>query len=414
MPTKYDVFEVIYEHRHPIKAIGVLKILNKDEREYDNILRLLNELEKEGFLIKTPYGFQAKRVEKTKALYDIIHHCLSNDLNYNEIIDRNLIRFVSAALKAGEVTSKSTKLNPKTLKKYLDILNKNSLALIISANPLRAKVFYNILLNNLLVYFGYKHKAVHKESLDYLGYINKELSIFRRLRKANEPKYKQILEEFEASFIYHSLSLEGNPITLPQTRRIIMDKIIPSNLRSDDVDEVKNYQKALNQMLQDSRNKMPLTVQTILDYHALAMNHNPGMAGKIRKVEVYIRGNPDFRVAEAGEIEGELNKLLEGYNEFIKRNTTLKQALVFAVHLHNEFQHIHPFEDGNSRITRLITFYLLQSKDIPAVDIPFGLLDEYLSYTKGSRKREDSKLYGSLQKITLFNLKKINKKLAEN
>ena len=97
---------------------------------------------------------------------------------------------------------------------------------------------------------------------------------------------------------------------------------------------------------------------------------------------------------------------------FKRKKIPLKEALKFAVYFHNEFQHIHPFEDGNSRTTRLITFHLLQSLDIPIIDIPFGLLDEYLSYTKGSKNREDIKLYQSLQKIILFNLKKINKRLS--
>ena len=90
----------------------------------------------------------------------------------------------------------------------------------------------------------------------------------------------------------------------------------------------------------------------------------------------------------------------------------LEEVLKFAVYFHNEFQHIHPFEDGNSRTTRLITFHLLQSKGIPILDIPYGLLDEYLVYTKGSRTREDKKLLSNLQKIILFNLKKINVMLS--
>jgi hypothetical protein len=47
------------------------------------------------------------------------------------------------------------------------------------------------------------------------------------------------------------------------------------------------------------------------------------------------------------------------------------------------------------------------------LDIPFGLLDEYLSYTKGSKKRNDKKLFENLQKTILFNLKKINERLEE-
>ena len=101
------------------------------------------------------------------------------------------------------------------------------------------------------------------------------------------------------------------------------------------------------------------------------------------------------------------------YNDFIKKEkASLNEILDFAVYFHNEFQHIHPFEDGNSRTTRLITFHLLQSKDIPILDIPFGLLDEYLGYTKGARVREDKKLLSNLQKTILFNLKKINERLS--
>jgi len=413
MVTKYDIFEAVYKYQHPIKPIEILKMLNKNEREYDNILRLLNELVNESLLTKTPYGFQIKKTGKTKILYDIIYHCLSNDLNYNLLIDSHLMEFVSKASRKKEITSKNFDLNPKTLKKYVNILNENSLILIISEKPLRAKVFYNILLNNLLVYFGYKHEVITEDNPNYLEKISKELSLFKKLKKEKEPRYKQIIEELEIYFIHHSLSLEGNPITLSQTRKIIKDKIIPSNLRTNDVDEIKNYQKAIYQMMQDSQNKKPLTIQTILNYHGLAMAHIPEIGGKIRKTEVYIQGNPNFKITKAEKIEEELNKLLKSYNNFVDSRSSLKEILAFAVYFHNELQHIHPFIDGNSRTTRLITFHLLQSLDIPILDIPFGLLDEYLDYTKGSKKREDDKLYRTLQKIILFNLKKINERLEQ-
>jgi len=412
MVTKYDVFETVYRYQHPIKPIEVLKALNKTEREYNNIIRLIKELTNEGLLIKTPYGFQVKNNDKSKTLYDIIYHCLINDLNYNSLIDSNLMQFVSLALKQKEITSKDVNLSPKTLKKYISILNENSLILIISEKPLRAKIFYNILLNNLLVYFGYKHEVITEDNTDYIKEISRELALFKKLKNEKEQRYKQIMADLEVYFIHHSLSLEGNPITLPQTRKILKDKIIPSNLRTRDVDEIKNYQKALSQMIQDSQSKRPLTIPTILNYHWLAMMHIPEIAGKIRKIEVYIKGNTNFKITKADRLEEELNKLLKVYNEFINKRSSLKKTLAFAVYFHNEFQHIHPFEDGNSRTTRLITFHLLQSLDIPILDIPFGLLDEYLDYTKGSKKREDPKLYLTLQKILLFNLKKINKKLA--
>ena len=414
MVTKYDIFEFAYTNRHPLKPIEVVKKFKKNESEYDNIYRMLKELVREDLLTKTNYGFQAKKSDKTNLLYQVIFHCLRNGINYNSLLNPGLAKFLSKALQKKEVTSKDINLHSLTLRKYVDILYKNGLLLIISEKPLKIKVFYNVLLNNLLVYFGYKHKVLTEDTTSYLRDIEKELIKFRKLKRENETKYQQIIDDFEVSFIHHSLSLEGNPITLNETKRILKDKIIPANLKSKDIDEVKNYQKALLQMLKDSQDKRPLTLQTILYYHRLAMQHDPDIAGKIRKIEVHISGNPNFKITKAENIEKEFEELIKRYNDFIKKERAdLKEILAFVVYFHNEFQHIHPFEDGNSRTTRLITFHLLQSKNIPILDIPYGLLDEYLSYTKGLRKREDQKLLSNLQKVILFNLKKINVRLSE-
>ena len=200
---------------------------------------------------------------------------------------------------------------------------------------------------------------------------------------------------------------------MPETFKILQDKVIPSNLKSLDVDEVKNYRDAILQMLKDNAEKKILNITSILNYHRIAMQHIPSIAGKIRIEEVYIQGNPNFKITKAEKIKKALDVLFEEYNKFVrKENLSLKEILNFAVYFHNEFQHIHPFIDGNSRTTRLLTFYLLQSKDIPIFDIPFGLLDEYMNYTKGSKKREDQKLFQTLQKIILWNLKKINERIG--
>ena len=409
MVTKYDIFEFAYTSRHSIKPVEVVKNFKKGEREYNNIHRMLTKLAQDGLLTKTEYGFQIKKTDDANLLYQIVFHCLRNGINYNQLLNPGLAKFLSRALQKKEITSNDVNLHPLTLRKYVDILYKNGLLLIISEKPLLVKVFYSILLNNILVYFGYKHRVIKEDTTSYLREIEKELVKFKKLKRGNEVRFKQIIDESEVSFIYHSLSLEGNPITLNETKRILKDKIIPANLKIKDVDEIKNYQKALLQMLKDTQNKKPLNLQVIMDYHYLAMQHEPDIAGKIRKIEVHISGNPSFIITKLKDIKKELELLIKKYNEFIKKDKiNLKEILDFAVSFHNEFQHIHPFEDGNSRTTRLITFYLLQSKDIPIFDIPYGLLDEYLGYTKGARTREDKKLFSSLQKVILFNLKKIN------
>lgn len=412
MVTKYDVFEVVYKNSAPMKPIEVVKELNKDERDYHIIHRFLRELVKDKNLIKTKSGFEIKKSDKSQLLFDLIYYCVQNNINYNFLLDKNIAKFVNEALKKEEFQQKDIKVDPKTFKKYIDILDKYSLILISSRKPLKARIFYNTLINNLLVYFNFKNIPQRKLKINYLDEIKKELEQYRRLRKKNEAGYQRIVNEFKIYFVQHSLSLEGNPITLPDTIKILKEKIIPRELKSEDVEEVKNYQTAIIKMLKDAQQKNTLTKESILEYHRLAMFHKPGIAGKIRNKSVYIKGNLDFKIAKVSEIEPKLEELLKKYNEFIKKKTLLNEVISFSSYFHNEFQHIHPFEDGNSRTTRLITFHLLQSKDIPMLDIPLGLLDEYLGYTKASRKREDKMLFENLQKTILFNLKKINERLA--
>jgi fido (protein-threonine AMPylation protein) len=413
MVSKYDIFELVYKNRAPMRPADIVKEFDKSEDDYHAIHKQIRGLVGMGLLRKTKYGFEVDMTRKAEILYGIIQYCLKNNVSYNYLLDKNFALFLSKALQKEEITSNEVDLHPRTFKKYIEILNRFGLVLIISRKPLRAKIFYNILLNNLLVYFGYKHEVITESPHIYDKEIERELNIFKRLRKKNEGLYRKVVREFEISFIYHSLSLEGNPITLSETFKILQDKVIPSNLKSLDVDEVKNYQDAILQMLKDSAQKKILNIAIVLNYHRLAMRHIPNIAGKIRTGEVYIKGNPNFKITKSKNIKKELDILFENYDKFVKKDKlSLKEILDFATYFHNEFQHIHPFLDGNSRTTRLITFHLLQSRNIPIFDIPFGLLDEYLSYTKGSKKREDKKLFQTLQKVILWNLKKINEKLS--
>jgi len=403
----------VYKNRAPMKPVEVVREFNKSDEDYHAVHKQLRELVAMGLLRKTKYGFELEVSKKAEILYGIIQHCLKNNVSYNYLLDKNFAEFLSKALQKKEITPNDVDVHPRTFKKYIEILNRFGLVLVISRKPLRVKIFYNILLNNLLVYFRYKHKVITDSSHFYDKEIERELNIFKRLKRKEVVLYRKVVKEFEISFIYHSLSLEGNPITLSETFKILQDKIIPGNLKSLDVDEVKNYQDAILQMLQDSEQKKVLNIASVLNYQGIAMKHVPKIAGKIRTEEVYIKGNPNFKITKAENIKKELDVLFEEYDKFIKREKlSLKEILNFAVYFHNEFQHIHPFIDGNSRTTRLITFHLLQSRDIPIFDIPFGLLDEYMGYTKGSKKRKDEKLFQTLQKVILWNLKKINERLS--
>ena len=195
---------------------------------------------------------------------------------------------------------------------------------------------YNSLLGDLVAYYGYHPLVTQKQQYEYFKEIQKELLKFKKLRARNIQKYHEIMETFQIRFIHHSLSIEGNPITLAQTIKLLRDQIVPENLSVESVHEVQNYQKAFLQMLQNVRDELPLTKESILNYHFIALQHKPQWAGKIRDEIVSIRGNVYFKVAGSRDIEPLLDHLIEKYHEFGKiRKHSLKDIFDFTSYLHN-------------------------------------------------------------------------------
>jgi len=410
MATKYDYFELIYKNKSIVSPKEIARKFPK--KGYSSIYKQLLELEKEKLIEKKNNGFQAVVSEKTELLFQLIEHCLKNQINYNSILDEQFAKFVKASMEKKEVNTYNSGLNSRTLRKYIYILKNSELALIISEKPLRVKIFYNPLLNNLLLFYGLKKINLDLTKIDYTKEIEKELGIYKNLRNKNETRYRQIVGNIQINFIYHSLSMEGNPTTLLDTKKILKEEILPSDLLSKYSDEIRNYRNALKKMILDAESGKQLSVPLILEYHKLSMQHMPEIAGKIRSTNVYISGNPDFMVSLPENIRSDLDSLLSKYLLFIQgRNLSFTKLMDFSVSFHNAFQHIHPFEDGNSRTTRLLAFYIFQQKNIPIFDIPYGLLDEYLVSTKGSKTRNDDKLREVLQKTILYNLRTINELL---
>jgi len=413
MATRYDLFLELANKNCSIKTSEFVKIFKKNKYQYNNIYRMLKDLTKEKLAVNTKLGFQIKLSQRSRLLYRLITYCVSNGINYNYLLDKELAKFISKALLKIEFGLADFKIDPKTFKKYTKILIEYELIIKVSSKPFRARIVWNYLLSNLLQYFNIKPVVKKEKNVNFLDEIRKELFIFNRKVKKNERTYNELIKPLEIKFIHSSLSLEGNPITLPNTIKILKDKVIPKDLKVLNVKETQNYYSALNIALKNAINIVPLNKERILNYHFLAMQHRERIAGKIRTVSVYIKGNPLFKVAKLKDVEPLLNELMKEYNLFIKKKHTLKELISFVSYFHNQFQYIHPFIDGNSRTTRLLVFHILNYVKIPLLFIPLGVLDQYLSNTKAYKKREDKELFKTLQLIILYNLKTLNEKLEK-
>lgn len=157
-----------------------------------------------------------------------------------------------------------------------------------------------------------------------------------------------------------STGIEGNPLSEREVERAIAGKHKGTPNRF--VTEVVNYKKALALLEVLSREKNPFTTKNILVLHRLTMARllPKEKTGEFRKTPIYvvdIVGGKDilrYTGPEASDVPGLIGELLE----WLGSREDLHPILVAGI-LHFAFVSIHPFSDGNGRVTRLLTLLYL-------------------------------------------------------
>jgi Fic family protein len=143
-----------------------------------------------------------------------------------------------------------------------------------------------------------------------------------------------------------------------------------------DVLEVANYIRALDHGL-DRLRQIPLTLNLIRDIHRILLQGVRGCdrrCGEFRKVQNWI-GPPGVSIERATYVPPppeRLMKLLDAFEKYVNTPSELP-ALCRLAMIHYQFEAIHPFEDGNGRVGRLIISLLLDAERI----LPYPVL--YLS-----------------------------------
>lgn len=156
---------------------------------------------------------------------------------------------------------------------------------------------------------------------------------------------------------YASNKIEGNPLTLPEVTNLLLDDRVPVN-RSEK--EVVNYFDLLKK-LADYKDQS-FTLSLTLEFHKKLLAGVDKTAGNIRNtmvvvgkykkeagdVSLRVKHSPPFHKKE--EIE---KSLLELFN-WVNTNSQLQAVITTGV-FHHQFVYLHPFEDGNGRVCRLLT-----------------------------------------------------------
>jgi Fic family protein len=159
---------------------------------------------------------------------------------------------------------------------------------------------------------------------------------------------------------YASNRIEGNPLTLPEVTNLLLDDRIPANR---DEKEVVNYFDILKKL--DEYKDRDFLINLVTDLHKSLLKGVDKTAGEIRNVQVVVgkikneEGNISLRVKhnppyhKKPEIESHLSELLSWASNAPSLPVILRTGI-----FHHQFVYLHPFEDGNGRICRVLTALL--------------------------------------------------------
>jgi len=405
MVTKLDVFLAVGLFKDATSK-ELLEKMQKKAPSYDSLYKMLTKLQNEDLVQHDSGKYSLSNNIKSRNLFWIVYYCFANNMDYNTVISEKTAEFVKIGLENEKITK--LPFDPKTVQKLVWSLSKKGFLIIESRKPLSCIEVYSIFLEKLVKYFSGEVKIKNKNLVLALNEneinskLEKEFSKYKKLEKRG-------LEFDEVGFIHTSLSLEGNTLTLPETEKLLQKNITPLSKPFKDAQQTIDYKKALDEFLIVEKQ---INLTNILDFHKTAMNSLKAGAGEIRKEPVKIKGNPNFKPIDWHLIPQALENFFVRVNDFSNLKKAKATELVEkAALLHAEFQHIHPFVDGNSRTSRAIFTKSLMDKGFPLIKIPIGFFDQYMSQTKLSEKRNDPEFKALMKIIALENLKQINEKI---
>lgn len=212
--------------------------------------------------------------------------------------------------------------------------------------------------------FNYSTIKDMKWDSDILGYIAaiyKEAGKQELYLKQRPEELEKLVEIAKVQSTEASNAIEGIVTTNTRIRQLVEEKTSPRNR---DEQEIAGYRDVLS-IIHDSFDVIPITQNYILQLHKILYSHmNNPMAGRTKNVQNYISATyPDghtetlFTPMAPYETPEALDRICEEYNRVIG-NMEVEPLIAIPVFIHG-FLCIHPFNDGNGRMSRLLTTLLL-------------------------------------------------------
>lgn len=210
-------------------------------------------------------------------------------------------------------------------------------------------------------YSAIKNQKWDSDILSLIAAIYKEAGKQEMYLKQRPEELEKLVEIAKIQSTEASNAIEGIVTTNTRMRQLVEEKTMPRNR---DEQEIAGYRDVLN-IIHESFDTIPITPNFILQLHKILYSHmNNSVAGKTKNVQNYISAtHPDgyvetlFTPLAPYDTPNALDRICEEYNR-VMGNMEIEPLIAIPIFIH-DFLCIHPFNDGNGRMSRLLTTLLL-------------------------------------------------------
>jgi len=192
-------------------------------------------------------------------------------------------------------------------------------------------------------------------------------------------------ESFGIAFTYNTQRIEGSSLTQADTRDLLIHGVTPSKKSQVDAIETKKHYELFMKLV-TSKKLTKITKEIVLGWHKEIFDQTKiGEAGSIRLHKVGIITNEKIEFTSVPEIP----KKLDEFFDWINKYNSKKNIVEFTAMTHYKFVSIHPFADGNGRISRLVMNYILFKYDCPFMLIKNNDRRQYFKSLEKSQLKHD-------------------------
>jgi len=214
-----------------------------------------------------------------------------------------------------------------------------------------------------------------------------EIRLIKSLIGKHDVKVGHLSEEewlrFTELFAYDTNAIEGSTVNLAEVKGILEKDEWPDRAKGE-IAETYGVADAIKLI---RRAKVHLSIDLMMELHKVVFKNSKGFAGRLRPpgVEVVV-ANRFGEVVHRGAPQKRVMSLLRELMGWYAENRKKYHPIVLAAVVHNQFENIHPFEDGNGRVGRLLLNSILLKHGLPPVNIELKDRKEYYASLQAHEK----------------------------